>query len=357
MNKKGLGDLRLNINDIDKRIIGLISERGLISKEIGEIKKEKGQPVYSPDRESQVYKNIEKMNHGPLSNNSIKAIYSEIMSACLSLEQPLVVAYLGPECTFTHQVAIRKFGTSVKYLSCNSITEVFVEVEKGNANYGVVPIENSIEGAVTHTMDMFVSSPVVICSEIFHPIKHNLLSKIENFKDIKKIYSNPQVFGQCRIWLEQNLPWAKLIDSSSTAKASESASREKFSASIASELAARKYGLKILAKSIEDFSGNITRFLVIGKKISEPSQNDKTSILFSVKDKPGILHDMLSPFKERGINLTKIESRPSKAMMWKYYFFIDLVGHVHEKEVESAIKELETKCDFLKILGSYPRGE
>jgi chorismate mutase/prephenate dehydratase len=213
---KKLNDFRKEIDRIDSRIVELINKRGRLSYDIGQIKKIRKQPIYSPDRESQIYASIAGKNKGPLKSKSVKAIYREIMSACLSLEQPVTVAYLGPELTFTHQAALKNFGSSVDYLSCDSIPEVFREVEKGNADYGVVPIENSTEGAVNHTLDMFVDSPLMICSEVYCPVRHSLLCKRGNMKSITKIYSNPQVFGQCRIWIEKNLPRAKLRDVASS---------------------------------------------------------------------------------------------------------------------------------------------
>jgi chorismate mutase/prephenate dehydratase len=356
MSEKKLNYLRQNIDRIDSRIVDLINERGKVSHAIGEIKKKNSQPFYSPDREHQIYDRVVKKNKGPVRDDSVKAIYREIMSACLSLEKPLTVAFLGPELTFTHQASLKKFGSSVKYLSCDSISEVFTEVERGNADYGVVPIENSTEGAINHTLDMFTDSPLLICSEVYYGIRHSLLSKSGNMKGIDKVYSNPQVFGQCRSWIEKNIPQAKLREASSTAKAAEIASHHLDSACIASEIAAAKYGLKVLARSIQDSATNITRFLVIGQEESKISGRDKTSLMFSVKDKPGILHDTLSSFKQNGINLTKIESRPSKKKAWKYYFFVDMEGHQANPKIKKSLRELSKKCSFLKVLGSYPRG-
>ncbi len=355
MSLKNLKDLREEIDGIDSRIIELINKRGLVSCEIGGIKKQRKQPVYSPDRESQVYAALAKKSRGPIRGESLKAVYCEIMSACLSLEKKLTVAYLGPELTFTHQASLRKFGSSVKYLSCDSISDVFREVEKGNADYGVVPIENSIEGAINHTLDMFMDSSLEICSEIYFPIRHSLLSRKSGLKGIVNIYSKPEVFGQCRKWIEKNVPLARLVEASSTAKAAEIASKHSGMACIASELAAERYGLNVLATSIEDSATNVTRFLVIGKEMSKVSGRDKTSIMFSVKDRPGILHDMLGIFKKQGINLTKIESRPSKMRLWKYYFFVDMDGHSESLHVRKAIKDLGRKCHFVKMLGSYPK--
>ncbi len=354
--KKNLTELRKKIDRIDTSIARLLNDRGKASSAIGEIKKTKKLPMYAPDRESQIYRKISGRNKGLFSDASVKAIYREIMSACLSLERPLTVAFLGPELTFTHQASMKKFGASVNYLSCNSIHDVFCEVEKGNADYGVVPVENSIEGAVNHTMDMFVASPVFICSEVYFRVRHSLLSKAGSEKSIKRIYSKAEVFGQCRLWIEKNLPLVGLKDFPSTAKAALAAAKNKDAACIASELAAKQYDLRVLARSIEDSSRNVTRFLVIGNNRTAPSGKDKTSIVFSVKDSPGILHDMLGPFKKRGINLTKIESRPSKIQTWKYYFFVDMEGHCESLKVRRALKELREKCNFIKVLGSYPKG-
>ncbi|MBD3296699.1 MAG: prephenate dehydratase, partial [Candidatus Omnitrophica bacterium] len=327
MKKKNLNDLRRGIDDIDSRIISLLNKRGRLSRDIGEIKHKKGSPVYSPAREAKVYKSVTKKNGGPLPDDSVKAIYSEIMSACIALEEPKKIAYLGPEMTFTHQASLKKFGSSVDYVPCDSISGVFVEVEKGNADYGVVPIENSTEGAVNYTLDMFTRSGLNICSELFLPIKHSLLSKNKSPRSIKRIYSKSEVFGQCRNWIEKNLPDAELESVDSTAAAAEIAMKQKNSACIASELVTKKHNLNVLARAIEDSATNVTRFLVIGEHISGRSGKDKTSIMFSVKDRPGVLHDMLDVFKQNGINLTKIESRPLKRGMWKYYFFVDFEGH------------------------------
>lgn len=324
-----LAKLRKQIDKIDKNLIEQLNKRTVLSLKIGNIKKKSRLSVYSPDRESDVYKKVISQNKGPLSGESIQAIYREIMSATLSLEGPMRVAYLGPVATFTHLASIKKFGSSVKYIPANSITEVFAEVEKGRADYGVVPIENSIEGAVSHTLDMFIDSDLKICSEISLEISHHLLGRsVKKNPRILRIYSNPQVFGQCRLWLEANLPKAELIEVSSTARAAELAKEKANSACIASKLAADCYGLKIYAKSIEDYSHNVTRFLVIGRAEPNSTKNDKTSIVFSVKDKVGALHDMLVPFKKNRINLTKIESRPSKKRAWDYYFYVE-IGRAH----------------------------
>jgi chorismate mutase/prephenate dehydratase len=352
-----LSNLRKQIDSIDKNIVQALNRRAQLSLKIGNIKRKSKLGVYSPDRESDVYKKITSGNNGPVSNDSMQAIYREIMSATLSLEGPMRVAYLGPVATFTHLASIKKFGSSVKYVPVNSITEVFAEVQKGRAEYGVVPIENSIEGAVSHTMDMFIDSDLKICSEISLEISHNLMGRhVRGSPRVLKIYSNPQVFGQCRIWLEANLPKAELIEVSSTAKAAELAKKEPNSACIASKLAADCYGLEIYDKSIEDYSHNMTRFLVIGRTEPNPTKRDKTSIVFSLKDRVGALHDILVPFKKNRINMTKIESRPSKKKAWDYYFYVDFLGHHRDANVARALHELEKNTKFMKILGSYPVG-
>ncbi|MBM3251853.1 MAG: prephenate dehydratase [Candidatus Omnitrophica bacterium] len=351
-----LKKLRKKIDKIDSQVIRLLNQRADITLEIGEIKSRQNKGVYSPEREREIIQRIAKLNKGPLTISALEAVYREIMSGSLALEKPLKIAYLGPQATFTNLAAIKKFGSQVEYLPCNTITDIFAEVEKLNADYGVVPIENSIEGAVSHTLDMFVDSDLKICAQIILEVSHNLLANCAR-KNIKKIYSNPQVFGQCRIWLESNLPKAELVEVTSTTRAAQIAAKSKNSACIASILAAKQYGLKMIAKDIEDNPHNITRFLVIGQSDVTQTGADRTSIMFSIKDRVGALHDMLVPFKKNRINLTKIESRPSKKKAWDYYFYVDLAGHRLDAKVKRALKELEDKCKYLKILGSYPVGE
>ncbi len=349
-----LKKIRNEIDRIDKKLVGLINRRTKLALDIGKEKRKKGVEVFVPDREREVYENVERENHGPLSGEAVEAIYREIMSATRSLQHPLRIAYFGPSATFTHLAAIKKFGTQVAYIPLKSISSVFTEVETGRANYGVVPIENSTEGVVTHTLDMFIESNLKICSEVTLEINHNLLSRCSISK-INKLYSNPQAFAQCRLWLEANLPGAELIEVSSTARAAEKAKASKNSGAIASLLAAEIYHLKVISSHIEDVRGNVTRFLVIGPASSRPSGRDRTSIMFSISDRVGALYSMLTPFKKHGINLTKIESRPSRIKPWDYFFFIDLEGHSEDKSVKKALAELENYCHTLKILGSYPR--
>lgn len=348
--------LRRQIDRLDKNIVELLNQRAKITLDIGQAKKSQGKSIYCPDREREILRRTALLSRGPVKPAALEAIYREIMSSSLSLENELKIAFLGPTATFTHQAALKRFGSQVEYLSCDSIADVFTQVEKENADYGVVPIENSIEGAVNHTLDMFMDSDLKICAQVILNISHNLLSNHPLAK-IKKVYSNPMVFGQCRIWLQKNLASAQLIEVPSTTRASQIAAREKNSASIASVLAAKIYDLNIVARGIEDSPHNITRFFVIGKTEVPATGHDKTSLMFSILDKVGALHEMLASFRKYGVNLSKIESRPSKRKAWDYYFFVDLVGHRDELKVKKALAELENKCKFLKILGSYPVGE
>ncbi|MCX5707340.1 MAG: prephenate dehydratase [Candidatus Omnitrophica bacterium] len=351
-----LKKLRSKIDSIDKEIVRLLNTRAKVTLDVAKVKEINGASIYSPEREREVLRKAALLNRGPLSSRSLEAIYREIMSASLALEKPLKIAYMGPEASFSNLAALKRFGSQVNYIACASIADVSLEVEREAADYGVVPIENSIEGAVTHTLDMLADSDLKICAQVILDVAHNLLANCPKSR-IRKIYSNPQVFGQCRIWLRGNLPCAELIEVSSTTRAAQIAAKEKHSACIASLLAGKVYGLKVVARDIEDSPYNITRFFVIGKTDVSKTGRDKTSILFSIKDKVGALHEMLLPFKKYRINLTKIESRPSKKRAWDYYFFVDLEGHQQDERVRKALLELESKCKFLKILGSYPVGE
>jgi len=347
--------IREKIDQLDKRIVKLINNRAYLIQQIGKFKKKTGQSIYVPEREREVYKKVAGYNSGPIPTEFLKNIYREIMSASLALEKELSIAYLGPTATFTQLAAVKKFGSAVKYTECINITDVFNEVEKGNADFGVVPIENSFEGAVNHTLDMFIDSELKICSEIYLKISHFLLSKTKDVKKIKKVYSKSQVFGQCRGWIEKNVPSAELVEVSSTARAAQIAAKEKQAACIASKMAKDIYKLNIIASSIEDTPTNVTRFLVVGRTLAKPTGNDKTSVMLSIKDKIGALHTVLMPFKKHDINLTKIESRPSKKKAWDYYFFIDLEGHCKDSRVNKTLGELNKIASNFKILGSYPK--
>ncbi|HAH21173.1 MAG: prephenate dehydratase [Omnitrophica WOR_2 bacterium GWF2_43_52] len=351
-----LKTLRKQIDSLDAHIVNDLDKRLEITLKIRNIKKKLGKGIYSPEREYEVLQKLKSTKRGLLPDSALEAIYREVMSSALSLEKPLAIAYLGPEATFTHLAAIKRFGLQLEYIPCFSISDVFKEVERGSAHYGVVPIENSIEGAITHTMDMLIDSDLKICSQIVMNVSHNLLSRYTKEK-ITAIYSKPEVFSQCRLWLRENFPKADLIDAASTSRAAQIVKKEKNAACIASTLAAKVYQLRVVAANIEDSPSNITRFLVIGTNGAGPTGNDKTSVVFSIKDKVGALHDMLVPFKKYRINLTKIESRPSKKKAWDYYFFVDLEGHIQDKNVARALESLEHYAKYLKILGSYPNVE
>ncbi len=353
--KQSLEQLRHEIDRIDAQLVDLLNQRAAVAAEVGHIKTRLDRDFHVPSREREVQERVAGLNKGPLSGDALRGIFREIMSACLSLESPLKVAYLGPKATFSHLATMQQFGAAAQLEPQKSIPAVFEEVEKGKALYGVVPVENSTEGVITHTLDMFVDSNLSITAEIILDIHHDLLSRTGRMEDIRKIYSHPQPLAQCRRWLEENLPNTPLVDVASTAVAAQIVSEDYTAAAIASELAASLYDLKVVRSRIEDQVNNVTRFLVISRKPSEPSGNDKTSILFSVKDEPGILYRMLEPFARRGVNLAKIESRPVKTKAWEYIFFLDMEGHVADPTVHEAIEELRRFCQFLKILGSYPK--
>ena len=348
-----LNNFRKKIDGIDQKLISLLNQRASLSEEIGKEKIKSKKAIYSPAREKQVLMHLKALNKGPMSQEAINAVYREIMSSSLALEDLRHVAYLGTEGSFTYMAAKKQFGSLVDYNSCTSILDVFQKVEHGECDYGVVPIENSTEGIVTHTIDLLVDSELKICAQRLLKISHNLLSNVA-LKNIKKIYSNPQVFGQCRHWLSQNLPAAGEIWVASTTEAAKKAKKEKNAAAIASSEAARVYQLKMIKRNIQDISHNTTRFLIIAKQDVPPTGKDRTSILFSIKDKTGALYSMLEPFYKNKINLTKIESRPSKKRAWDYYFFIDIEGHRLDQNVKKALKRLEGMCQYLKVVGSYP---
>jgi len=347
---------RKAIDKLDAHIVKLINERTRHVLAIGEIKHQAGEEVYAPHREQAVLKRVCRLNQGPMTDESLTAIYREIMSGSLSLEKTLSVAYFGPEATFTHQAAIQKFGSSLRYSAQKTIADVFAEVSRKRADYGVVPVENSTEGVVTHTLDMLVDSDLKIVAQIVTPIQHCLVSKCRR-NQIKKLFSHPQALAQCRLWVQNNLTQAEIIETSSTTRAAELAAAEPNAAGIASALAAEKYGLGILEADIQDNVANATRFLVLGRQCSPPTGHDRTSLLFGITDRVGALHAALACFRRYRINLTKIESRPSKRKAWEYYFFADCDGHMNDRKVESALRMLEEQCNFVKVLGSYPNTE
>lgn len=351
-----LPDHRKAIDRIDQQLIRLLNERTRHVLEIGRLKRRQRQEIYAPHRERAVLQRVTRLNKGPLPNDSLRAIYREIMSSALAVEKPMTIAYLGPEATFTHQAALQRFGTSLQYVPLKTITDVFNEVSRRRADFGVVPVENSTEGVVTHTLDMFVDSGLKIVAQIVMPIQQCLMSKYPRHQ-IKKLYIHPQSLAQCRLWLQRNLPDIEIIETSSNARSAEYAVREKNSGAIAGLLAAEKYGLPVLEHNVQDNAENATRFLVLGRQSPPPSGRDRTSIMFGVADKVGALYSALAWFRRYRINMTKIESRPSKRKAWEYFFFVDLDGHVSDKRLARAIAGLNQHCSFTKILGSYPNTE
>lgn len=346
-------DLRVQIDAIDRQIVRLLNDRYKVVKEVGEWKRERGQPLYVPEREKALLEKLESINEGPMPDSTLRAVYREIMSGALRLESPLKVAFFGPEATFTHQAAKMKFGHAIDYISKLSIGDVFHEVESGRANYGCVPVENSTEGVVNHTLDILVDSPLKICAEINMRVQQCLLARCDK-SDIRVVYSHAQSLGQCRRWLSENLPNAEQVAVASNARAAELAAREDGAAAIGSELAAEVYQLKLLEQGIQDNPNNTTRFLIIGRQDVKPSGEDKTSICFAIKDRIGALYDCLLPFKTAGITLSMIESRPSKRRNWEYFFFVDMLGHAGDPKIAKALEELNLLAHSLKILGSYP---
>ncbi|MCG3205929.1 MAG: P-protein [Elusimicrobia bacterium] len=352
-----LDRLRRRIDAIDDQLLKLLNSRGELAKEIGRIKAKNGSNILAASREVEILTRLANRNKGPLSDDAVNDIFQTIFTTCRALQKRLTIAYFGPEATFTHQVAIKHFGRDCEFIAVPSITDVFFEVERKRADFGVVPVENSTEGVVNHTLDMFTESSLNIVAEREEAIAQNLLSVSGKIKNVKTVYSHPQALAQCRKWLDSHLPGVAIHTSASTSDAAIQATLDGSVGAIASLLAAQMYHLKPVALNIEDSPDNATRFLVIGQTLPAPTGKDKTSIMLSVKDRVGALYDILQPFREAGVNLTKIESRPTKKKAWEYVFFVDFLGHQSEKRVQAALKGLEPKCNQLKILGSYPYGQ
>jgi len=349
-------DHRKAIDKLDAQIVRLLNERTRHVLAIGEMKLKAGEEIYAPHRERAVLNRIARLNHGPMTAEQIRAVYREVMSSALALEKSMTIAYLGPEATFTHQAAIRRFGSSLRYAPQKTIADVFSEVSKHRADYGVVPVENSTEGVVTHTLDMFVDSDLKIVSQIVLPVQQCLLSNARR-SQIKTLFAHPQSLAQCRGWVQNHLPRVEIIETSSNARSADLAARGKNAAAIAGVLAAEKYRLRVLEFDIQDNAANATRFLVLGRQCSPPTGRDRTSLMITIMDKVGALHRSLAAFRRYRINMTKIESRPSKRKAWEYFFFIDCDGHMSDPKVVNAIRHLEEHCNFVKVLGSYPNAE
>jgi chorismate mutase/prephenate dehydratase len=349
-----LDEWRSRINNLDNQILHLLNQRAEAALKIGDLKRLRDAPVYSPEREAEVLRRVTEGNPGPLTAEMARAIWREVLSACRALEAPLTVAFLAPLATFTHQAALQRFGESAAYRPCRSFNEVFDDVERGHAEYGVVAVENSTEGAVNVTLDRLVDSDVVICGECYLDIAQQLLSRAKDLSEVKRVLSHPQGLAQCRRWLAEHLPDVPPEETTSTAAAVEIAAGDPSVAGIASDLAGRMYGVPILRARIEDNRSNATRFLVIGRRPVGPTGRDKTSILFAMPNTPGALHAILDPFAQRSINLTKIESRPARQRPWDYVMFVDFEGHRDTPAVESALADVRGRTLFLKVLGSYP---
>jgi chorismate mutase/prephenate dehydratase len=353
-----LDGLRADIDRLDRQLVALLNERARVVQRIGQAKASSGGAVFVPHREQEVFRRIAGANQGPLPDRSLQAIWREIMSASFALERSLVICHFGQAGAFTHLAAKLKFGDSVDYVAAESLATVFAEVEKQRADYGVVPIENSTDGTITDTIDAFSASPLRIVNEVHLRIRHHLMSRSPR-PGIKRIYSRHTVFGQCRGWLAANMPGVELVELVSTTKAAERATQEDGAAAIGSEDAAKAFALPVLASDIQDNPNNITRFVVIApaQRAAEPTGADKTSLMFAAKDRPGALFDCLSPFHRLGLNLSRIESRPSRRRPWEYVFFIDLLGHQRDEPVKQALDTLAQHATSLEVLGSYPRAE
>ena len=353
-------DIRQRIDSLDTEILQLLSERAKCAESVAKVKSIAGEVdvnFYRPEREAQILRRMVKMNQGPLKDQQITRIYRSIISSCLALEQCLRIAYLGPEGSYTQAAAQKHFNEGVKILSLASISQVFREVEVGTVDYGVVPIENSTEGVVSHTLDLFVQSPLSICGEIHLPIHHSLMchSDALDYDEVKIIYGHQQSLAQCRAWLDSNVPNAERIAISSNSEGARRVKSEPYSAAIAGQVAAELYKLHTLQENIEDNPNNTTRFLVIGDQKVECSGDDKTTLLVSAKNRSGALYHLLKPLKDYGLDMTRIESRPSKDTNWEYFFFMDIDGHIADKNVQAALAELEQEAELIRVLGSYPK--
>ncbi len=348
-----LDRIRVKIDEIDAKLLDLLTERAELVHEVGTIKLRDGREIYAPEREEKLLQRLVKENRGRLMETSIRAIYREIMSAALALEVDLKIAFLGPDGTWTHQAAIQKFGNSVKYLAVGSLADVFDQVERKTAGYGVVPIENSNEGAVKHTLDLFATSPLRICAQIYLPIETHLLAKIPR-EAIRRIYSNPQVFGQCRKWLGESFSQVQTVEVASTPEAADRARQDPNGAVLGGSLLAELFGLELLEEKIQDSPREYNRYLVIAHRSCPPTGNDRTSVMFSVRDQPGALFSALQPFQTFEINLLKIESRPNLTTRQGHSFYVDVAAHGNDESLQQAMTELKRHCTFVKLLGSYP---
>lgn len=350
-------DLRHKIDEIDDEVLRLLSRRAEYAQEVGRSKEKTATRFFAPERERLIFERLRDRNDGPLPDAAVQAIYREIISASRALEAPVKVSYLGPAGTFSHRAALSRFGTSSELKPVDTIPDVFSEVERGAADYGIVPVENSTEGVVPYTLDMFSKTALKVCAEVFVPVHHHLATRAESLKAVKRLYSHPQSSAQSRAWLRDNLPKVEVVEVSSNSKSAQMAAVDSEGAAITTDIAAELYKVPVVAQHIEDSPHNRTRFLVIGQNEPKPSGKDKTSIFFSVQHKAGALLRALAAFDAHSLNLTMIESRPTKQMPWEYVFFIDFQGHRSEERVAHALKMLEEQSLFVTVLGSYPEAE
>jgi chorismate mutase/prephenate dehydratase len=352
-----LAPLRAQIDEIDKQLLQLLSKRAKAAEEVGHIKNESSAPIFRPERENQVIQNVIKKNPGPLLADGIASIWREIMSACRALESRQTIAYLGPVGTFSELAAGQFFGQSIQGLPCASLDEVFKSVEKGAAVFGVVPVENSSEGAVSRTLDLLLESPLQISGEVVLPIRHHLLTKSGTLDGVKTVCAHAQALAQCQQWLSVHAPQLQRQAVSSNAEAARMASQDPSVAAIAGDPAQIAYGLQIVSAQIQDDPNNRTRFVVIGKYVCQPCGQDQTSLVLSVANQPGAVHHLLGPLAKHGVSMTRFESRPARKGSWEYHFYIDIEGHASDAKVAKAIDELKTMAAFYKNLGSYPRAK
>ena len=354
--QKALAGVRTEIDAIDLELLRLLNARARCAQKVGEIKAEHGDAgyIYRPEREAQVLRRLQDVNPGPLPGENITFFFREVMSACLSLEQPLGIAFLGPLGTFSESAATKHFGHAARLLPQSSIDDVFREVESGHAQYAVVPVENSTEGAVGRTMDLLLSTQLKICGEVVLRIHQNLLTNETDLNNIMRVYSHAQSLAQCHEWLNRMVPNAQRISVGSNAQAAQKASEEAGTAAIAGEAAAARYSLPRLAENIEDEPNNTTRFLVLGKHDAGPSGRDKTSLIMSAPNRTGSLHELLLPFSQSGVSMSRLESRPARNALWEYVFYVDVEGHRDEPAVKAALEALARNAAYLKTLGSYP---
>lgn len=354
--KNKLQKIREKIDAIDDQLLALMNARANCAKAVADAKQATGESVtfYRPEREAQILRRMMQQNAGPLRNEQVTRIYREIISSCLSLEERLKIAFLGPEGTFTQAAVHKHFGHSVNPHPCETIDLVFREVEAASSNYGFVPIENSTEGVVTHTLDSFIDSSLKICGEVYLPIHQNLMCQQENWTSVKRVYSHQQSLAQCRKWLDSRLPKAERIAVSSNAEAARLASNDTDAAAIGGQQAAEVYGIKVVQMNIEDQPNNTTRFLIIGDQKVPPSGQDKTSLLLSTSNKPGALYKLLEPLVKNDLDMTRIESRPSRCTNWEYVFFLDVIGHEDDEKLQAALLALENEAEHVRVLGSYP---